>query len=180
MSEPDGKLADGASPSSPAELFRRFETLGIAVTTVDHPAVFTVDEAKVLRGTITGRHTKNLFLRNKKGRMWLVVCAADREIHLQILAARLGAGRFSFGSPDRLMKFLGVTPGAVTPFAVVNDTGGQVRVVLDEALLTGDVLNFHPLVNTKTTSIGPDDLVCFLASENHTAEIVELASRVRS
>ena len=166
--------ADGATPITSGELLRRLEVLGIGVTTVEHPPVFTVDEAKTLRGTITGGHTKNLFLRNKKGAMWLVVCAEDRHFDLKARAARLGSGRFSFGSADRLMKFLGVIPGAVTPFAVVNDARGKVQVALDRELLGEEVICFHPLDNAMTTSIRPDDLIRFLESENHAPELVDL------
>ena len=136
--------------------------------------MFTVEEAKALRGTLAGGHTKNLFLRNKKGAMWLVVCLEDRSIDLKGLAQRLGAGRFSFGSADRLMKYMGVIPGAVTPFGIINDTGGMVRVVLERAMLEMDTLNFHPLDNAKTTALAAADLVRFLEAENHRPEIIDL------
>ena len=174
MSEAEHELEDGSTPCTSDELFRRFDELGIRVTTVEHRPVYTVEESRAHRGPLDGGHSKNLFLRNKKGAMWLVVCREDRVIDLKTLAARLGAGRFSFGSATRLMKFLGVIPGAVTPFAVVNDRGRQVRVVLDRALLDEPTLNFHPLDNAMTTSIRPADLLRFMERVHRTPELVEL------
>jgi len=170
----EGLLADGSRPATHDDLFARFRDLEIEAHTVEHPPVFTVEEAKALRGKLPGGHTKNLFLRNKKGAMWLVVCLEDRSIDLKELAQRLGAGRFSFGSADRLMKYMGVIPGAVTPFAVINDTGGMVRVVLERAMLEEGTLNFHPLDNAKTTALATADLVRFLEAEKHPPEIIDL------
>lgn len=166
--------SDRSDPATPEDLFRRLDGLGIAHETVDHDPVFTVEEAKALRGKIEGGHTKNLFLRNKKGQMWLVVCLEDRLIDLRALAKRLDAGRFSFSSTDRLMKFLGVNAGAVTPFAVMNDKERLVRVVVDMKMLELEKLNFHPLDNARTTSIGAQDLVKFLVAEGHAPEITNL------
>src|ERR1700733_8795318 len=126
---------------SPQQLFARLEQLGIAQRTVEHPAVFAVEEAKALRGELPGAHIKNLFLRNKKEEMWLVVALEDRAIDLKRLGEALGAGRLSFGSPDRLRRVLGVEPGSVTPFAVVNDETHQVRLVLDSGLKEGGPVN---------------------------------------
>jgi Ala-tRNA(Pro) deacylase len=150
------------------------EELGIESRTTKHPPVFTVDEAKALRGELSGCHTKNLFLRNKNGVMWLVVCPEDREVDLKDLGERLGAGRLSFGSADRLMKYLGVIPGAVTPFAIINDKGGHVSVVLDQRLRAVETLNFHPLDNAMTTNIGADDFVRFLRAGDHAPRFIEL------
>ena len=168
------RLADGSNPARPEDLFRRLDELHISVDTIEHPAVFTVEEAKVLRGEIEGCHTKNLFLRNKKGAMWLVVCPEDRAVDLKRLADQLGAGRLSFGSAERLMKFLGVIPGAVSPFAILNDTGKRVRIVLDRELLKAEVLNFHPLDNAMTTAVRPEDFVRFLEAERHPPNILRI------
>lgn len=173
-SDAKGLLAGGDRPATVDDLFARFLELGIEARTVAHPPVFTVEEAKALRGKLEGGHTKNLFLRNKKGAMWLVVCLEDRSIDLKDLAQRLGAGRFSFGSSDRLMKYMGVIPGAVTPFGIINDTGGKVRVVLERAMLEVDTLNFHPLDNAQTTTLAAADLVRFLEAEDHSPEIIDL------
>ena len=170
----DNRLADGSPPVMPARLFDRLRALGIAVTTVEHPPVFTVDEAKTLRGDLPGAHTKSLFLRDKKGTMWLVVCLENLTVDLKDLAGQLGAKRFSFGSAERLMRFLGVIPGAVSPFAVINDKGGAVRVAIDRAVLQQDPINLHPLDNAKTTAIAGTDLLHFLDAENHRPLVIDL------
>jgi Ala-tRNA(Pro) deacylase len=171
-----GTLADGGTPAGPQALFARLRELGIDTETMQHDPVFTVEEAKRLRGELPGGHTKNLFLRNKKGRMWLVVCLEDREIDLKALGEQLESGRLSFGSADRLMTYLGVVPGAVTPFAALNDTQGQVQVMLDRGMLDAhDRLNFHPLDNAMTTGIAPGDLVRFLQAVDHDPGTLDLA-----
>ncbi len=167
-------MSDG--PATPAELFARLEALGIAATNYEHPAVYTVEESKALCGELAGAHIKNLFLRNKKGVMWLVTCQEDREIDLKALGATLGAGRLSFGSAERLMANLGVLPGAVTPFAVVNDRQGQVAVALDRALVAADRVNCHPLVNTMTTAVSGADLLRFLEAEGHPPRLLDFAA----
>jgi Ala-tRNA(Pro) deacylase len=163
-------------PTSPEALLARLAALGIAASSFSHPPVFTVEQAKSLRGELEGGHIKNLFLRNKKGAMWLVTCLEDRDIDLKALGRALGAGRFSFGSAARLMTYLGVLPGAVTPFAVINDTEGKVQVVLDAALLDCDRINAHPLVNDMTTAVAPGDLVRFLEAVGHPPQIFDLGS----
>ncbi len=168
------RLADGSRPATPEELLARLEELEIEVRTRNHPPVFTVEEAKALRGEIAGGHTKNLMLRNKKGKMWLLVCREDLRVNLKELGQLLGAGRFSFASAERLMKYLGVIPGAVTPFAVINDHGRQVRVVLDRRILETEPLNFHPIDNSMTTSISADGLLKFLAAVSHPPELIDL------
>ena len=169
MSENGAEIQDEAPklPTSPGQLLQRLEELGIQSKTVMHPPVFTVEEAKALRGSLPGSHIKNLFLRNKKGAMWLVTCLEDRTVDLKALGGALGAGRFSFGSADRLMTYLGVLPGSVTPFAVVNDTGGAVTMVLDKGVLGNDPVNAHPLVNDMTTALEAADLIRFLEAEGH-------------
>lgn len=161
-------------PTAPAALLARLDALGIDYRCVTHPPVFTVEEAKALRGELPGAHIKNLFLRNKKGRMWLVTCLEDREIDLKALGERLEAGRFSFGSAERLMTYLGVRPGAVTPFAVINDTAGAVTMVLDSGVIGAGLVNCHPLVNTMTTALAPEDLVRFLEAEGHAPLLLKL------
>lgn len=173
---PAPELVDGSAPATPDELFARLDELGVEFTTTTHPPVFTVEEAKEVRGSIPGCHTKNLFLRDKKGRMWLLVCHQDREVDLRALADEIGAsGRLSFGSEPRLMRYLGVEPGSVNPFAVINDVEGEVDVVLDREMLEWDVLNFHPLENFRTTSISRDDFLRFLVAEGHPPVVVDLA-----
>lgn len=169
-----GAASEAELPTSPGQLLQRLEALGIQSKTVMHPPVFTVEEAKALRGSLPGAHIKNLFLRNKKGEMWLLTCLEDRQIDLKALGSALGAGRFSFGSADRLMQYLGVLPGAVTPFAVINDTGGQVRMVLDKGILALDPVNAHPLVNDMTTALESKDLVRFLEAEGHAPLVLDM------
>ncbi len=151
----------------PQQLFAKLAALGIDQRTVEHPPVFTVEEAKALRGNLPGQHIKNLFLRNKKEEMWLVVALEDRAIDLKRLGEALGAGRLSFGSPDRLRRVLGVEPGSVTPFALVNDETHLVRLVLDRGLAEGGPVNAHPLVNTMTTAIAIADLLRLFEATGH-------------
>src|SRR5215472_8709893 len=158
--------------AAPDELFAYLDRLSIAHKTISHPPLFTVEESQALRGQIPGAHTKNLFLRDKKGAAFLVVAREDASIELKSLHRRLGAsGRFSFGSAALLAELLGVEPGAVTPFAAMNDTAGRVTVVLDAAMMAHDVLNFHPLRNTATTTIARDGLVKFLEATGHKPRI---------
>ena len=160
------------SPASPNALFTYLDHLGIAHHTVSHPPVFTVEEAQALRGELPGGHTKNLFLRDKKGALFLVVAAEDAVIELKSLHRLLGAsGRFSFGSADLMREMLGVEPGSVTPFAVMNDKAGRVRVILDAAMMENAILNFHPLVNTGTTTISREGLLKFLEATGHQPRI---------
>ncbi|MGN6750802.1 MAG: prolyl-tRNA synthetase associated domain-containing protein [Xanthobacteraceae bacterium] len=164
-------------PATPDELFAYLDTLGIAHKTVTHPAVFTVEEARELRGAVASGHTKNLFLRDKKGVPYLVVAPEDAAVELRSLHRLLGAsGRFSFGSAELMQEVLGVLPGSVTPFAVINDKECRVNVVLDAALMTHEALNFHPLVNTATTTISRDGLLKFLDATGLAPLIVVLAA----
>lgn len=158
-------------PATPADLFSLLDRLSISHRTVTHPPLFTVAQSQALRGTIPGGHTKNLFLTDKKRALFLVTAPEDAIIDLKRLHLRLGAGRFSFGSAQTLRATLGVEPGAVTPFAVMNDTAGRVTVILDKALMRHDRLNFHPLDNTMTTTIAREDLLKFLNATGHPPRI---------
>jgi Ala-tRNA(Pro) deacylase len=160
---------------TPEQLFVKLDALGIAHRTVTHPPVFTVEEAKALRGALPGAHIKNLFLRNKKEEMWLVVALEDRQVDLKRLGEVLGAGRLSFGSPERLTRHLGVAPGSVTPLSLINDIAGNVRLALDRGIEDGPgsrpehgIVNVHPLVNTMTTALTAADLLRFFAATGHT------------
>jgi Ala-tRNA(Pro) deacylase len=159
-------------PASPDELFAYLDSLGIAHRTVSHPPVFTVEEARALRGQVAGGHTKNLFLRDKKGALFLVVASEDAAIELKSLHRLLGtSGRFSFGSAELMSETLGVEPGSVTPFAVINDKAARVTVILDAAMMTEEALNFHPLRNTGTTTISREGLLKFLEATGHRPRI---------
>jgi Ala-tRNA(Pro) deacylase len=163
-------------PATPDDLFAFLDRLGIAHPTVTHAPLFTVEESQALRGVIPGGHTKNLFLKDKKGALYLVTALEDAAIELKSLHRRLGAsGRFSFGLADQMLEVLGIEPGAVTPFAAMNDTAQLVTVVLDHALMAHPVINCHPLRNTMTTSIARDDLVKFLETTGHRPRIEAVA-----
>jgi len=167
-----------AMPASPDELFAYLDSLGIAHQTVTHPPVFTVEEARALRGKVAGGHTKNLFLRDKKGALFLVVAPEDAAIELKSLHRLLAAsGRFSFGSAELLRETLGVEPGSVTPFAAINDTAGRVTVILDAAMMANETLNFHPLANTGTTTISRHGLLKFLEATGHPPRIAPVSAQ---
>ena len=143
---------------------------------MEHLPLFTVEDSRRLRGEIPGGHTKNLFLVDRKGAIFLVVAREDAEVDLKRLHLRLGCGRLSFGKPELLEQVLGIKPGAVTPFALINDEQGRVSVVLDEAMLREPLLNYHPLVNTATTAIRADDLVRFLRATGHEPRVLAVSN----
>lgn len=168
-------LDDGTPPLTPEQLLQRLEEMGIEATTHRHAPVFTVEEAQRLKGDLPGAHTKNLFLRDKKGAMWLFVALFDRDLDLLALAKNIGvSGRFSFGSADRMMRYLGVIPGSVTAFAVINDHGGAVRVALDSGLRDQEIWNAHPLDNAMTTAVRGTDMVRFLEAVDHAPRWVDV------
>ncbi|MEJ0042020.1 MAG: prolyl-tRNA synthetase associated domain-containing protein [Rhizomicrobium sp.] len=169
-----------ALPSSDereAALYARFEGLGIAWTTYAHAPVFTVEEATALYDSQPGGHSKNLFLKDKKDGLWLVTLRDDLKVDLNALAKALASPRFSFGSPDLLIATLGIAPGAVTPFAVMNDADAKVRLVLDAGMLALAPLNFHPLRNDRTTAVSAEDLLRFVRATGHEPTIVEIPVR---
>jgi Ala-tRNA(Pro) deacylase len=155
-------------------LLAHLDGLGIETETVDHPPLFTVEESQALRGDIPGAHTKNLFLKCKKGTLWLVTALEETPINLKTLHHTIGSGRLSFGNADLLMEVLGLAPGSVSTFGVINDTAGRVTVVLDEGLMAHERINLHPLVNTATTGIGRSDLIRFLKATGHEPKIIAL------
>ncbi|HYF86941.1 prolyl-tRNA synthetase associated domain-containing protein [Azospirillum sp.] len=172
---PDASLPDGDAPlpTSPDQLLARLDALGIQATTHRHPPLHTVEESKALRGALPGGHCKNLFLKDKKDQHWLVVALEDAQIDLNRLDKAIGSARLSFASADRLWRVLGIRPGSVTPFALVNDTGHKVRVVLQQAMMEHDLLNYHPLLNDRTTAIRRDDLLRFIRACGHEPAIVD-------
>lgn len=162
-----------------ATLYERLRQLDIAWKTFEHRPVFTVEESSGVVHTLPGCHTKNLFLKDKKGGLTLAVVRADLRVDLPALAKQLSAPRYSFGSAELLIATLGIEPGSVTPFALMNDTALKVRPVLDEAMLKHDPVNFHPLRNDRTTAIAPADLVRFIKACGHDpiiAPIPEIAA----
>jgi len=161
--------------ASQEDLSRFLDTLGIATRTATHAPLFTVEESQALRGKIAGAHTKNLFLKDKKDALFLVVAREDAAIDLKRLHEKIGAsGRLSFGKPDLLLETLGVLPGAVTPFGLVNDRAGRVRLIVEAGLSQAEVVNCHPLTNTATTSIPAAGLLAFARATGHEPLIVAL------
>jgi Ala-tRNA(Pro) deacylase len=165
-------------PWTPDELFRRLDELGIAHTTHRHPPLFTVADSKALRGNLPGGHCKSLFLKDKRGQVYLVVALEDRIIDLKRLRHTVAAGNLSFGSAELLYEVLGIRPGAVSPLAVVNDDARRVLVVLDQAMLRVDPLNYHPLTNEMTTAIGPQGLIAFLRASGYQPTVIDFDEAV--
>jgi Ala-tRNA(Pro) deacylase len=155
-------------------LYERLRALGIGWAKYEHAPVFTVGEAAEVNARQPGGHTKNLFLKDRKGGLWLVVLRDDFRLDLNALSKQIGSPRFSFGSGELLMATLGIPPGSVTPFALINDRQHKVRVVLDEEMLRADPINFHPLRNDRTIAVGAADLLTFIADCGHVPQIVAL------
>lgn len=162
-------------PASRQNLFDRLAELGIVTRTTEHRAVFTVAESSELERDLPGGHTKNLFLKDARGDLFLVVAHSATEIDLKALPKVLGARRFSFGSAALLFEVLGVPPGSVTPFALMNGTSRRVQVVIDAALMDHDTIHCHPLENTATTSIAREDLLRFIRACSHEPRIAVLS-----
>ena len=163
-------------PATRQDLLARLAVLGIATRTVDHEAVFTVAESARLAPELPGGHTKNLFLKDRKGALFLVVALGRAHIDLKSLHRVLGCDRLSFGKPELLMEVLGVPPGSVTPFALINDTACRVTVVLDAGMMCHETLNFHPLENTASTNIKRDDLEAFIRACGHEPRAIAVAT----
>ena len=171
-----GPIAPPTLPATRQDLFARLDALGIATTTVDHEAVFTVAQSAGLEPVLPGGHTKNLFLRDGDDRLFLVVALMHARVDLKSLRRVLGAQRLSFGKPELLIDVLGVPAGSVTPFAVINDSARRVTVILDADMMSHERLNFHPLENTATTNIARGDLVRFMRACGHEPRILAVAS----
>ncbi len=162
-------------PASRSDLFALFDRLGITTVTKEHPPVFTVEEAKRVHDDIPGGHCKNLFCKDEKGALWLIVALEDAVINLKAAPARIGSKRLTFGKPDLLMEILGVEPGSVTPFGLINDKDAKTNVILDERMMREKKLNYHPLANTATTTIAAPDLVTFIRACGHAPRIVAVS-----
>jgi Ala-tRNA(Pro) deacylase len=162
-------------PASSEDLLAYLASLSIETETVEHPALHTVEDSQALRGDIPGGHTKNLFVKDKKSNLFLLVLGETAVVDLKRVHEQIGAqGRVSFGSANLLEEVWGVRPGAVTPFGAINDKAAKVRVVLDEAMMRHERLNFHPLVNTRTTGLKSADLIKFLRATGHEPLIAAL------
>jgi Ala-tRNA(Pro) deacylase len=165
-------------PATRAELMSFFENHGIATTTVDHAPVFTVEEAQKVHGDIPGGHCKNLFCKDEKGVLWLMVALEDARIDLKAAKDKIGSKRLTFGKPELLMEILGIEPGSVTPFSLINDKAARTNVILDEAMMRHEKLNFHPLKNDATTTIASADLITFIKACGHAPRIVAVSENL--
>lgn len=161
------------APATPADLYAFLDAHGIAQTTLEHEAVFRVDEGHDIKAALPGGHTKNLFLKDAKDQIWLISALGETRIDLKRLPSVIGAARLSFGSEALLYEALGVRPGSVTLFALINDKARRVKLVLDKALLEPEPINFHPLTNTATTAISQDGLKRFLAALDIRPQVVD-------
>ena len=159
-----------------ADLLAFFDRAGVAHVTHDHPAVFTVGEGGDIKAAIPGAHTKNLFLKDARGQLWLISARDDTQIDLKRLHTVIGSARLSFGPEALMVETLGVTPGSVTAFGLVNDTDHRVRFVLDQRLAAAERVNFHPLTNTATTGVSAGDFRKFLAAVGVTPLVVDFAA----
>jgi Ala-tRNA(Pro) deacylase len=159
-----------------ADFLAFLDRLGIKSTTIDHPAVFTVAESKELKADIPGGHSKNLFLKDKKDNIFLVVAEHDAALDLKTIHEKIGAnGRVTFAKPDLMLELLGVTPGSVTPFGLINDTEASIKVILDAPMMDHAVLNFHPIENTATTTITSADLLTFIKATGHEPHVIAVS-----
>lgn len=161
-------------PATPDELFAFFDRLGIAHSTVAHPPFFTVEEGRPWHHKIPGLHCKNLFIKDRKGGIWLVVMPADKRADLSRLEKALGAPRFSFARPELLQEVLELTPGSVTPFGLINDTQRRVKVILDQDMLDAESVNFHPLHNAASTTLRSADLLRFVRALDYEPIVIRL------
>ena len=162
-------------PATPTDLFAFLDAHAIAHSTFEHPAVFRVEEGQEIKAALPGAHTKNLFLKDAKDQLWLISALGDTRIDLKRLPETIGSARLSFGREQILYEALGVRPGSVTLFALINDAGHAVRVVLDKALFEHKTVNFHPLVNTATTAVSQGGMMAFLAALGIEAQVVDFS-----
>ena len=162
-------------PATPEDLFVLLDRLGIAHSTLRHPAVFRVEEGQEIKAALPGGHTKNLFLKDSRDQLWLVSALGETRIDLKALPGAIGSGRLSFGNERLMLETLGVTPGSVTLFGLINDHGRRVRLVLDKALLDHALVNFHPLTNTATTAVSREGLLAFLGHLGVAPTVVDFA-----
>lgn len=166
-------LGDIDLPTSPDDLFKVLKSLDIKYRLHHHEAVYTVAESEKVDAQISGTHCRNLFLRDKKKNNFLVVLQNATDVDMKKLPALLDSQRLSFGSAERLWEYLGVRPGSVCPFSIMNDKDQQVKILLDKSMMETDIVNYHPLFNTMTISLFPADLIKFIESTGHEAHIID-------
>ena len=163
-------------PTSPQKLFNILKSLDIQCKHHEHEAVYTVAESEAVDAKIPGTHCRNLFLRDKKKKNYLLVLPVDIDVDLKKLPEILGSNRLSFGSNDRLWEHLGVRSGSVCPFSIINDTDKNVQIFLEKSMMEQDVVNYHPMLNTMTISLKPNDLIKFIEHTEHEVHIVDLSN----
>ena len=161
---------------TPERLLKALADLGLKTSTLYHEAVFRVGEGDDIKAGLPGAHTKNLFLKDDKGQLWLISAEQSTAINLKTLPKVIGSGRLSFGSEERLYAALGVRPGSVTALALINDAEKKVKFLLDKALYDADLVNFHPLTNTATTTLSQLDFRTFIASLGRTLTVVDFTA----
>jgi Ala-tRNA(Pro) deacylase len=169
-----------SAPATSEDLYAFFDAHGIAHATMEHPAVFRVEEGHEIKAALPGGHTKNLFLKDAKDQLWLISALGETRIDLKALPAVIGSARLSFGNADLLLQTLGVTPGSVTLFGLINDNARRVRLVLDKALMAHDLVNFHPLANTATTAVSREGLLKFLEALDVEPMIVDFTAMAKA
>ena len=178
MSVSNERIIDKAGndlPTSPENLFNILKKLGISYDLHHHEAVYTVEESQNVDAQIPGTHCRNLFLRDRKKKNFLLVLPITVDVDIKKLPDVLGSHRLSFGSNDRLWEFLGVRSGSVCPFCIMNDTDNQVEIFLEKSMMEQEIVNYHPMLNTMTVSLKPDDLLKFIETTGHKAHIVDLS-----
>ena len=161
-------------PASEHDLFACFSKLEISVSTIEHAPMFTVEDGKEVLKDVPGGHCKTLFLKDKKAMLWLIVMLGNVRVDMKMLQQKLGAARLSFSNPALMMEVLGVKPGAVTPFALINKTTKDVNVILGKKMMEEELLNYHPLRNDATTSITSSDLLKFIHAMGHVPIFVDI------
>lgn len=166
---------DTPLPTSPETVIELFDQLGIPYDLSHHKAVFTVAESEDVDAEIPGTHCRNMFLRDKKKKMFLLSLANETEVDMKKLPDVIGSGRLSFGSPDRLWENLGVRPGSVCPYSVINNTDKNVPLILDAWMMEQERVNFHPLINTMTIGTSPDAIIKFVEHLGHPYHILDLS-----
>lgn len=172
----NGTSGKGKMAQTPQQLFDFLTKLGIAFSTQEHEALFTVEQSSEIHRVMVGGHVKNLFVKDKKGKIFLLVALAHSTIDLKKIHEKIGAsGRVSFVGAEVLMELLGVIPGSVTPFGAINDVEHRVSVILEAQLMAHAQVNVHPLVNTMTTAIASDDLLKFLRATGHEPQVIAFA-----
>jgi Ala-tRNA(Pro) deacylase len=170
-------LYSGQLAATPDEVFLALDALDIDHNTIEHPPLYTVEEARAMKYGLEGAHTKNLFLRNKKGRMFLLVLPSDLRVDLKALRdqLKLTGGQLAFASTERLGKYLGVVPGSVSPLAAINDHSGKVTIYIEQSLLDHSLIYLHPCRNTHSTCLKTTDLLRVLEAWDHSPQVIKLA-----